>query len=52
MDKGEQFVVVTAPDSRPYVRMVIERMYPSLAVLSNTEIAKGIQLRALGTIAK
>jgi len=52
MDAGEQFALVTTPDSRPYVRMIIERLFPSLPVLSNAEIARGIQLKALGTIAK
>ncbi len=52
MDKGEKFVLVTAPEARPYVRMVIERLFPSLPVLSNSEVARGIELRTLGTIAK
>lgn len=52
MDQGEQFAVVTTPDARPYVRMIVERLFPSLPILSNTEVARGIQLKALGTIAK
>ncbi|RZK82869.1 MAG: EscV/YscV/HrcV family type III secretion system export apparatus protein, partial [Methylobacterium sp.] len=44
------FALVTAPDARPYVRMIIERLYPTLAVLSHLEIARGVEIRSLGTI--
>ena len=47
---GERFVLVTAPDARPYVRMIVERLFPTLPVLSHVEIAKGVELRILGTI--
>jgi flagellar biosynthesis protein FlhA len=42
---------VTAPDARPYVRMIIERMFSTLPVLSHLEIARGVDVKALGTIA-
>ncbi len=50
MKQGATFVLVTAPDARPYVRMIIERMFPSLPVLSHVEIARGAQIKSLGTI--
>jgi flagellar biosynthesis protein FlhA len=50
MDDGHSFVLVAAPDARPYVRMVIERLFPTLPVLSHVEIARGIQIQSLGTI--
>lgn len=50
LDQGHQFVLVTAPDARPYVRMVTERLFPTLPVLSHLEIARGVQVKALGTI--
>jgi flagellar biosynthesis protein FlhA len=50
MEAGERFVIVTAPDARPYVRMIIERLFPTLPVLSHVEIAKGVEIRVLGTI--
>ena len=50
LDAGERFVIVTAPDARPYVRMIIERLFPTLPVLSHVEIAKGVEIRVLGTI--
>ena len=51
VDAGERFVLVTAPDARPYVRMIIERMFPTLSVLSHVEIAKGVEIKVLGSIA-
>ncbi|MBR2686407.1 MAG: flagellar biosynthesis protein FlhA [Aquamicrobium sp.] len=50
MEAGERFVLVTAPDARPYVRMIIERLFTTLPVLSHVEIAKGVEIRVLGTI--
>ena len=34
-----------------HVRMIIERMFPTLAVLSQLEIARGFEVKSLGTIA-
>lgn len=50
MKAGAPFVLVTAPDARPYVRMIVERMFPSLPVLSHVEIARGVEIKALGAI--
>ncbi len=50
LDQGNQFVLVSAPDARPYVRMVTERLFPTLPVLSHLEIARGVQIKSLGTI--
>jgi flagellar biosynthesis protein FlhA len=50
LDAGDRFVIVTAPDARPYVRMIIERLFSTLPILSHVEIAKGIELRVLGTV--
>ncbi|PSJ63472.1 flagellar biosynthesis protein FlhA [Kumtagia ephedrae] len=50
MEAGERFAIVTAPDARPYVRMIIERLFTTLPVLSHVEIAKGVEIRILGTI--
>ncbi len=33
LEAGERFVIVTAPDARPYVRMIIERLFTTLPVL-------------------
>ena len=50
LDRSERFVLVTAPDARPYVRMIVERLFPTLPVLSHVEIARGVQIESLGTI--
>ncbi|MCP4559601.1 MAG: flagellar biosynthesis protein FlhA [Bosea sp.] len=50
LHQEKSFVLVTSPDARPYVRMVIERIFPALPVLSHVEIARGVEVRALGTI--
>jgi flagellar biosynthesis protein FlhA len=50
MDKGHTFVLVTTPEARPYVRMVIERLFATLPVLSHLEIARGVEIKSLGTI--
>lgn len=50
MDKGQSFVLVTSPDARPYVRMIVERIFPALPVLSHVEIARGLEVNLLGTI--
>ncbi|MGI9465232.1 MAG: flagellar biosynthesis protein FlhA [Aestuariivirgaceae bacterium] len=50
MNNGRSFVLVTAPDARPYVRMVVERLFATLAVLSHVEIARGVEVESLGTV--
>jgi flagellar biosynthesis protein FlhA len=50
MDQGHQFVLVAAPDARSYVRMVTERLFATLPVLSHIEIARGVQIKSLGTV--
>lgn len=50
MDDGHAFAVATAPETRTYVRMVIERLFPALSVISNLEIARGVEVDVLGTI--
>ncbi|OYX15276.1 MAG: flagellar biosynthesis protein FlhA [Rhizobiales bacterium 32-66-8] len=50
MKQNLPFVLVTAPDARPYVRMIVERMFPSLPVLSHVEIARGVEIETLGVI--
>jgi flagellar biosynthesis protein FlhA len=50
MDQQHKFVLVAAPDARPYVRMITERLFATLPVLSHLEIARGVQIKSLGTI--
>ena len=50
MDHGNRIVLVVAPDARPYVRMIVERLFATLPVLSHLEIARGLEVKSLGTI--
>ncbi len=50
LDAGERFVLVTAPDARPYVRMIVERLFATLPVLSHVEIARGVEVKVLGSV--
>ncbi|MDX3926359.1 MAG: flagellar biosynthesis protein FlhA [Shinella sp.] len=50
LDRGTPFVLVTSPESRSYVRMIIERLFATLPVLSHVELAKGIEIKILGAI--
>jgi flagellar biosynthesis protein FlhA len=51
MDHGQHFVLVATPEARPYVRMVVERLFATLPVLSHLEIARGVEVKSLGSIA-
>lgn len=50
IDSGEQFAVVTAPEARPYVRMIVDRLFPSLPVLSHIEISRGVSVEILASL--
>ena len=50
LDRGMPFVLVTSPETRTYVRMIIERLFATLPVLSHVELAKGIEIKILGSI--
>ncbi len=50
MDRGQPFVLVTSPETRSYVRMIIERLFATLPVLSHVELAKGLEIKILGAI--
>jgi flagellar biosynthesis protein FlhA len=48
--QGQTFALVTTAEARPYVRLIISRLFPSQAVLSHLEISCGVELRSLGSI--
>lgn len=50
LDKGEQFALVTAPEARPYVRMIVDRLFPALPVLSHIEISRGVKLSVAASL--
>ena len=49
MDAGLNFVLLATPETRIYVRMIVERMFATLPVLSHLEIARGVPIKTLGT---
>ena len=50
IDRGEPFALVTAPEARPYVRMIVDRLFPNVPVLSHVEISRGIRIEVAGTL--
>jgi flagellar biosynthesis protein FlhA len=50
MAQGDSVVLVAPPDVRPYVRMITERMFPTLPVLSHVEIARGAEVQSMGAV--
>ena len=50
MDDKHVFALVTTAETRTYVRMIVERMFPTLPVLSQLEIARGFEVKSLGAI--
>jgi flagellar biosynthesis protein FlhA len=50
LEKGERIVLVCAPEARAYVRMIVDRLFPNLPVLSHVEIARGVRIDPIGSI--
>ena len=50
LERGDQFALVTAPEARPYVRLIVDRLFPTLPVLSHIEIAKGLKLDVMASL--
>lgn len=50
LEKGEQFGLVTAPEARPYVRLIVDRLFPALPVLSHIEISRGVKLEVIASL--
>ncbi len=47
---GQQPVLLVTPQIRPHVHRLVERYFPSLAVLSHNEIASNLKIKALATV--
>ncbi|MFT4347485.1 flagellar biosynthesis protein FlhA [Bartonella ancashensis] len=50
MEKAMRFALITSPEARPYVRMIMERLFPTLSVLSHAEISRNIEVKTLGVL--
>ncbi|MBW7965437.1 flagellar biosynthesis protein FlhA [Bradyrhizobium sp. BR 10261] len=49
-EDGTSVVLAVTPEARPYVRMILERVFPTLPILSHVEVARSAEIRALGAI--
>ena len=49
LDSGERVALVCAPEVRSYVRMIIDRLFPNLPVLSHVEISRGVRIDPIGS---
>ena len=49
-EDGTSVVLAVTPEARPYVRMILERVFPTLPILSHVEVARSTEIRALGAI--
>jgi flagellar biosynthesis protein FlhA len=50
LEDGKTFVLATAPEARPYVRMIIDRVFPNLPVLSHLEVSRAGQIELIGSM--
>jgi flagellar biosynthesis protein FlhA len=50
LENGKTFVLATAPEARPYVRMIIDRVFPNLPVLSHLEVSRAGQIDLIGAM--
>lgn len=50
LDVKQDFIIVASSDIRHYIRMIVERMFPALSVLSHNEISRGVELNNIGSI--
>ncbi|MBR0850613.1 flagellar biosynthesis protein FlhA [Bradyrhizobium diazoefficiens] len=49
-EDGTSVVLAVTPEARPYVRMILERVFPTLPILSHVEVARSAEIKALGAI--
>ncbi|MCL2457628.1 MAG: flagellar biosynthesis protein FlhA [Desulfobulbus sp.] len=47
---GQQPALLVLPQIRPHVRRLIERYFPTLAVLSHNEITPQVRIQSIGTV--
>ncbi|MBO6814771.1 MAG: flagellar biosynthesis protein FlhA [Rhizobiaceae bacterium] len=52
IDDRQVFALSTSPENRSYVRMIVERIFPTLPVISNLEIARGMDVKIIGSVAE
>lgn len=50
LESGQKFAIVCGGEIRPYVRMIVERLFPNLSVVSHAETSRTSHVVTLGTI--
>jgi flagellar biosynthesis protein FlhA len=50
LEDGKTFILAAAPEARPYVRMIIDRVFPNLPVLSHLEVSRAGQIELVGSM--
>lgn len=50
VESGQSFCLACSPETRAYVRMIIDRVFPNLPVLSHMEVAKAVQIEIIGSL--
>lgn len=50
IEEGKNFVLLTSPEARPYVKMIAERLFMTLPVLSYAELTRNVEIHTLGSI--
>jgi flagellar biosynthesis protein FlhA len=50
LEAGRSFAVSCAPEVRPYVHMVMDRVFPNIPVLSHVEVAKALKIELLSAM--
>ena len=46
----QSYALLTTPEARSYVRMIVERLFPTLPVLSHLEVTRGVDLITIGSV--
>jgi flagellar biosynthesis protein FlhA len=49
-EKESNVVLAVTPEARPYVRMILERVFPTLPILSHVEVARSAEIRPIGSV--
>lgn len=50
MEDPGSFALVATPEIRPYVRMIVDRLFPAVPILSHMEISRTVQIKPVGLI--
>jgi flagellar biosynthesis protein FlhA len=50
VESGSSFCLACSPETRPYIRMIIDRVFPNLPVFSHIEVSKAAQIEIIGAI--